>query len=65
MFKTSDGRSFGVYSDSVHGNVCMAAAEDRDYIVAEPSMGFCGEEVVSEGKKWTLALKERDRGMRS
>ena len=55
MFKTSDGRSFGVYSDSVHGNVCMAAAEDRDYIVAEPSMGFCGEEVVSEGKKWTLA----------
>ena len=55
MFKTSDGRSFGVYSDSVHGNVCMAAAEDRDYIVAEPSTGFCGEEVVSEGKKWTLA----------
>lgn len=55
MFKTTDGRSFDVYQESVHDNLCMVAAQDQDYFVAAPELGFEGEEVTSEGKKWTLA----------
>ena len=55
MFKTSDGRKFDIYKDSVNGGLCMVAAEDRDYFVADPKLGFEGEKVVSEGKEWILA----------
>ncbi|MBR5099008.1 MAG: hypothetical protein IK091_07305, partial [Spirochaetales bacterium] len=33
----------------------MVAAEDRDYFVADPKLGFEGESVTSDGKAWTLA----------
>ena len=55
MFKTSDGRKFDIYKESVHDGLCMVAAEDKDYLVADPSLGFEGEEVTSDGKKWVLA----------
>ena len=55
MFRTSDGRSFDIYRESVHDGVFMVAGQDMDYIVAGPAAGFCGEEVVSDGKTWTLA----------
>lgn len=55
MFKTSDGRKFDIYKDSVNENLCMVAAEDQDYLVADPKLGFEGQAVVSDGKEWTLA----------
>ena len=55
MFITADGRKFDVYKDSVHDNLCMVAAEDKDYFVADPKLGFEGESVTSDGKAWTLA----------
>ena len=55
MFKTSDGRQFDIYKDSVNDGLCMVAAEDKDYFVADPALGFEGEKVSSEGKEWTLA----------
>lgn len=55
MFITADGRKFDVYKDSVHDNLCMVAAEDKDYFVADPKLGFEGETVTSDGKTWTLA----------
>ena len=54
MFKTADGRVFTIYKDSVQDSLFMVAAEDKDYFVAKPELGFEGEEVVSEGKKYTL-----------
>ena len=55
MFKTADGRKFDIYKDSVHDNLFMVAAEDRDYLVADPTLGFKGETVKADGKDWTLA----------
>ncbi|MBO4394542.1 MAG: hypothetical protein J5800_09380 [Spirochaetales bacterium] len=55
MFKTSDGRKFDIYKDSVNGNLFMVAAEDKDYYVADPKLGFEGEKVTADGKEWTLA----------
>ena len=60
MFKTTDGRVFDVYKESVHDNLFMVAAEDRDYFVAAPGLGFEGEEIEAGCekcgiKKWILA----------
>ena len=55
MFKTDDGRVFDVYKDSVHDDLFMVAAKKCDYFVASPALGFEGEEVTCEGRKWTLA----------
>ncbi len=60
MFKTTDGRVFDVYKDSVHDDLFMVAAEDRDYFVADPALGFEGEEIeagceVCKLRKWVLA----------
>ena len=55
MFKTSDGRQFDIYKDSVNDGLCMVAAEDKDYFVADPALGFEGERVSADGKEWTLA----------
>ncbi|MFC2821301.1 MAG: tagaturonate epimerase family protein [Spirochaetales bacterium] len=55
MFKTSDGRVFDIYKDSVHDNLFMVASDDRDYFVADTKLGFDGEMVSADGKSWTLA----------
>ena len=60
MFKTTDGRVFDVYKESVHDNLFMVAAEDRDYFVAAPALGFEGEEIEAGCekcgiRKWILA----------
>lgn len=55
MFKTDDGRNYGIYKDSVQANLFMVYASDKDYLVADPALGFEGEEVKSEGKAYTLA----------
>ncbi len=55
MWKIEDGRAFEIYEDSKHGEVFMVASPNQDYIVAKPSLGYVGQEVVSNGEKWTLA----------
>ena len=55
MFKTSDGRQFDIYKDSVNDGLCMVAAEDKDYFIADPALGFEGEKVSADGKEYTLA----------
>ena len=55
MFTTSDGRKFDIYRDSVQDNLFMVAAPDRDYFVADPSLGFEGEKVTAEGREKILA----------
>lgn len=55
LWQAEDGRTFDVYKDSIHDDLFMVASEDKDYLVAEPSLGFEGEEVRSGGRKWTLA----------
>lgn len=55
MWQVEDGRKFDVYGDSLHGDLFMVAAEDKDYLVADPSLGFEGEEVLADNRKWILA----------
>lgn len=45
-FNTVDGKSFVIYEASVHGDVFMVDAGDRDLLVSSPELGFSGEEVV-------------------
>lgn len=55
MWKLEDGRSFEVYEDSKHCDIFMVASPKQDYLIANPKLGFEGEEVICEGQKWTLA----------
>ncbi|MCQ2398263.1 MAG: tagaturonate epimerase family protein [Sphaerochaetaceae bacterium] len=56
-FKTTDGREFAVYEDSLHDNLFMVDSGDCDYLVADPALGFIGERVTCAecGKKRVLA----------
>lgn len=56
-FNTTDGRSFEIYEESKHENIFMADAGEKDVIIADPSLGFVGEEVTCKecGKTKTVA----------
>lgn len=55
MIKLEDGRSFEVYGESVHDNLCMVYNADTDYLVAKPGLGFEGETVTVNHESRILA----------
>jgi hypothetical protein len=55
MWKTDDKREFDVYDLSRHDGLFMVGDADRDYLVADPRLGFSGEKVTSAKKEWVLA----------